>query len=92
MLAVRVCSRDVDKSEQKPFFFVIVGDDWITEALCEYVHKGLTVLVSTSGARNLGFVYPYESLTSCGDPEIQKKNVYSSFYTERINILPIWNP
>ena len=42
-----VYSRVVDISKEKPFF-VIVVNDFITAALCEYVYKGFTVLVSTS--------------------------------------------
>lgn len=75
-----VYSRVVDISKEKPFF-VIVVNDFTTAALCEYVYKWFTVLVSTSWAQYLGFVYLHTFLISLGT--IWKHlNVHSSFYTE----------
>ncbi len=75
-----VYSRVVDIiSEEKPFF-VIVVNDFITAALCEYGRDVFTALLSTSWD-NLASFAPMLFWFHVGF-NWKHLNVYSSFYTE----------
>lgn len=78
LIVTCVYSRVIDISKEKPFLLLLIIS---SQQHCEYVYKGLTVLVSTSELNNLALftstyfwfhvVMNYKHL-----------NVYSRFYTE----------